>query len=365
MSYQTKTLSVRIRDKHSKVLSAMAFGVNQVWNAANALSAELSWVPIPEVGYLNLGTSAYDLQKDLKGLREERALTIGSTTLQETIAVFAKSKRQFHKNKLKWRVSSGTKRNLGWVPFKIGAAKWQNGQVKFNGHFFKVWDSYGLSQYEFRSGSFSEDSRGRWYFNIVVRAPIQPSTSAKAVGIDLGLKEYATCSDGQKLEAAQPYRQLEGKLGKAQRAKRKRQVKTIHAKIKNRRKDSLHKFTTKIAKENAVIVVGNVSPSKLAKTTMAKSVMDAGWFMLKTQLKYKAIARSGVFIEADERYSTQTCSCCGVISSDSPKGRAGLGVRIWECPDCGAKHDRDVNAARNILNSGLGFKTPVDGIPVL
>ena len=131
------------------------------------------------------------------------------------------------------------------------------------------------------------------------------------------------------------------------------------------RKDTLHKFTTGIAKENALIVVGNVNSSKLAKTTMAKSVLDAGWFMLKTQLKYKAIARSGVFIEVDESYSTQICSSCGVISVNSPKGRAGLGVRRWECPDCGAVHDRDVNAALNILNAGLGFKTPVDGIPAL
>ena len=82
-----KTLSVRVRDKHAGVLNRMAFDVNQVWNAANADCAELSWVAIPEVGFMNLGTSAFDLMKDLKGIRKERGMIIDSTAVQETIAV--------------------------------------------------------------------------------------------------------------------------------------------------------------------------------------------------------------------------------------------------------------------------------------
>ena len=106
-----------------------------------------------------------------------------------------------------------------------------------------------------------------------------------------------------------------------------------------------------------MIVVGDVSSSKLAKTKMAKSVLDAGWYMLKTQLKYKAIGQSVVFAEVNEKYSTQVCSCCGTIPDSSPKGLSGLGVRHWECSDCGATHDRDLNAARNILNVGLGCQS--------
>jgi transposase len=113
------------------------------------------------------------------------------------------------------------------------------------------------------------------------------------------------------------------------------------------------------------MVIGNVSSRKLAKTRMAKSVFDAGWFMLKTQLQYKAIGRGVWFKEFDERYSTQVCSCCGVISASSPKGMDGLGVRNWVCPDCGAEHDRNINAALNILSFGLGCQTPADGIPSL
>ena len=358
MDMQTKTLSVRVRDKHAPLLRQMAFEVNQVWNAANAESSELSWMPIPGVGWVNLGTSAFDLQKSVIPEVKDRTPSLHSHTRQEVIAEHAKKRKQFKKNKLKWRCSGGSKRALGWVPFKVGAAVWKDGQVRYNGHFFKVWDSYGLSEYQFRSGSFSEDARGRWYFNVVVQIPVERATeSASAVGIDLGLKDYATCSDGTKLPAAQLYRTAQADLAKAQRAKNAKQVRNLHAQVKNRRNDALHKFSNEITRKNGVIVVGDVSSSKLAKTKMAKSVLDAGWYQLKTQLKYKAIRQSAVFIEINEAYSTQTCSSCGTIPDSSPKGRAGLEVRHWVCSCCGAAHDRDVNAAINILSAGLGCQS--------
>lgn len=145
--------------------------------------------------------------------------------------------------------------------------------------------------------------------------------------MDLGLKDYATPSHGEKLAQGNFYRDLEPVLGKAQRAHKKARVRAIHAKIKNRRKDALHKFSTALVNSNAAIFVGNVSASKLAKTKMAKSVLDAGWSMLKTQLEYKAIARSVVFEVVNESYSTQVCSCCGCLPASSPKGRAGLEIR--------------------------------------
>jgi transposase len=116
-------------------------------------------------------------------------------------------------------------------------------------------------------------------------------------------------------------------------------------------------------RENAFIVVGNVSSSGLAKTKMAKSVLDAGWFMLKTQLDYKSTAMQAEFVEVNEKYTTQFCSRCGSLSSSSPKGRAGLGIREWTCSECGAHHDRDVNAAMNIL--ALGHQRLAGGIPAV
>ena len=358
-----KTLKVRIKDKHAPILERMAFEVNQVWNTANEQSADYASIPVPEVGWLHLYVSAYDLAKSQAALRKERGFVIHSQTVQEVTEAHEKARKQFKKSKLRWRVSSGSKRSLGWIPFKKGAAVWKNGQVRYAGHYFKVWDSYGLSQYEFRSGSFSQDARGRWYFNVVVAVPCMESTAQGQVGIDLGLKDTATCSNGLKLESKQFYRELESKLGIAQRAKQKKQVKAIHAKIKNRRLNAIHQFTSQVVKDNGLIIIGNVSSSTLAKTKMAKSVLDAGWHMLKTQLNYKAIARSGVCIEVNESYTTQACSCCGSISVNSPKGRAGLRIREWSCPECGALHDRDVNAAKNIL--ALGHERLAAGITVL
>lgn len=322
-----KTLKVRIKDKHAPILKRMAFEVNQVWNAANEITSLYAYVPVPEVGWIRNTFSAFDLQKQLKGIKSERGFIIHSTITQEVIAVHHKARRQFKTDKLRWRISSGSKRSLGWIPFKAGAAKWKTGQIYFAGHYFKVWDRYGLAQYEFRSGSFSQDARGRWYFNVVVEVPCIKTTAKGQVGIDLGLKDTATYSNGLKLESKQFYRELESKLGIAQRAKQKKRVKAIHAKIKNRRLDTIHKFTTQVVKDNGLIIVGNVSSSALAKTKMAKSVLDTGWFMLKTQLKYKARARSGVFIEVNEAYTTQACSCCGCLSPNSPKSRAGLRIR--------------------------------------
>jgi len=359
-----KTLSVRVRDKHAKILSRMSFEVNQVWNAANAETAEWSYIPVPEVGYIRNNITAFDLQKQLKGIKKERGFVIHSTTVQEVIAVHAKCRKQFKCDKLRWRVSGGSRRSLGWVPFKSGAAQWKSGQVYLAGHYFKVWDSYGLSQYDFRSGSFSQDARGRWYFNVVVQVEVEERTAGNGqIGIDLGLKTTATCSNGDTLERGNFYRNSEEKLGKAQRANKKKQVKTIHAKIKNRRADALHKFSNKIVKENSLIVVGNVSASGLAKTKMAKSVLDAGWAMLKNMIDYKSKGMQSVFLEVNEAYSTQVCSSCGCIGDNSPKGLANLNKRSWECSHCGTLLDRDVNAALNILRKGhLALAV---GIPVL
>ena len=187
---------------------------------------------------------------------------------------------------------------------------------------------------------------------MAVEIEVQASPGTAAVGIDLGLKDCATASN-EKKEHGRWYRQHELELAKAQRAHKKHRARAIHTKIANQRKDALHKFSTTIVRENAAIFVGDVASSKLVKTKMAKSTLDAGWATLKMMLEYKSHQAGIVFMEVNEAYTTQTCSCCGAIPTSSPKGRAGLGIREWRCSDCGANHDRDVNAARNILALGL------------
>lgn len=351
---QTKTLKVRVKDKYVAELNRMARSVNFAWNYVNELSSR----SIRERGVF---LSAYDIQKYTNGAAKE--LGLHSHTVQEVGKEYATRRKQFRKSRLAWRKSRGVRRSLGWVPFKSGAAKWKSGQVFFNGRHFKVWDSFGLSQYTFRSGSFNEDARGRWYCNVVVEVDVQPSAGQGAIGIDLGLKDVATCSDGVKLENGRFYRDLEDKLATAQRARNKRRVKAIHAKIKHRRKDALHKFSRRLVDQHGEIVVGDVSSTRLAKTRMAKSVLDAGWGQLKMMLEYKCAHAGIVFREVREAYTTRTCSSCGSLSG--PQGVNGLRIRSWGCVECGVLHDRDVNAAQNILSLGAGRCPPAVGIPVL
>ena len=358
----TKTLRLRIKDKHARVLAAMAREVNQVWNFCNetshrAIRERRQWL------------SGYDLQKLTNGFSKCDGIHIGSPTVQQVCEDYAKARQQFKKAKLRWRVSSphSSKCSLGWVPFKARALQYKAGQIAFAGQRFSLWDSYGLADYELRAGSFSQDSRGRWYLNVVVKVPVAATAGTAgtagtaSVGIDLGLKEAAVASTGERIEG-RFYRKLEGKLGIAQRAHKKHRVKSIHAKIANQRKDLLHQFSTQLVKHNAAIFVGDVSSAKLLKTKMAKSTLDAGWAMLKTMLEYKSHQAGIVFEVVNESYTTQTCSCCGVIPASSPKGRAGLGIRAWICSECGAEHDRDTNAAKNIL--AAGHRRLAAGIPV-
>jgi len=301
MNEVLKTLKVRVKDNRNNILNRMAFDINQVWNAVNEDTAENCLIPIPEVGYVFNNISAFDLQKQYKGIRKERNMIIGASSFQEIIVIHAKARKQFKKSKLKWRTSGGARRSLGFVPFKSGAVKYKNGQIKFCGYFFKVWDSYGLANYDFRSGSFSQDARGRWYLSIVVKVKCEPSKGTGQIGIDLGLKTTAVCSDGVELERKEYYRGMEKKLAMAQRANKKKLVKTIHAKIKNRRSDTNHKFTTMLVKNNSLIVVGNVSSKAMVKRKkgFAKSVLDAGWYQLKEQLNYKSKRMLVAYIEVE------------------------------------------------------------------
>ena len=289
-------------------------------------------------------------------------MRVGSGTVQLVCTEYAARRKQFKKTRLNWRVSNrqSAKYSLGWIPFKGTHAKYKAGQIHFAGQKLSLWDSYGLADYELRAGSFSEDSRGRWYFNVAVEVQCKPSQGTAAVGIDLGLKECATTSTGDKIEGRW-YRSHEQKLGIAQRAKKKKRACAIHAKIKSQRKDALHQFSTQLVKNNAAIFVGDVASAKLVKTKMAKSTLDAGWASLKTMLEYKSHQAGIVFEVVNENYTTQTCSCCGCIPASSPKGRAGLRIREWVCSHCGAAHERDVNAARNILARGLARL--VEGTP--
>jgi len=169
------------------------------------------------------------------------------------------------------------------------------------------------------------------------------------VGIDLGLKTSAALSDGTVIENRSEFKKLEEKLGKAQRAKKKKQAKKIHARIRNKRRDFLHKETTMIAKKYNTVFVGDVS-GKFVQSGNGKSSTDASIGVIRDILKYKAMRHSGYCFEVNENSSTVTCSSC--LTKTGPSGLSDLGVREWTCGECHAHHDRDINAAMNILRFG-------------
>ena len=351
-----KTVKLRIKDRHCKVLDQLASEVNFVWNYVN----DLCFKHLKKTGQF---FSAYDVAKYTKGTSKE--CNLHSQTIQAVTEELITRRKQFKKAKLKWRVSNpkSSRRSLGWIPFKKVAIKYQNGQVKYGNQWFSLWDSYGLSKYNVKTGSFVQDGRGRWYVCLVVdTVQIEKSESTTSIGIDLGLKDIATCSDGYKVENPKHYSKYEKKLSIAQRARNKNRVRALHAQIANSRKDHLHKASTHLVRNHALIVIGDLSAKKLVKNRMAKSVLDTSFSAFKTMLKYKCENAGVLFEEVNEAYTTQTCSYCSSRLS-SPKGRAGLGIREWQCVECGTLHDRDVNSALNIL--ALGHERLAVGIPVL
>lgn len=340
------------------LLNKQARAVSYVFNFCNDTQKHaLKWCKRWPTGF--------DLNKLTAGSSKELGLHSG--TVNAVCEQYAKSRSQKKRPYLRYR----GKKSLGWVPLKGRDIKETPSGFHFHGREFRVFKSRDLpAGAKIKDGTnFSRDSRGNWFLNVCIEvADVAQRPMTTGVGIDLGLKSFAVLSTGESIDNPRHFRALEEKLGKAQRARKKRQAVNIHADIKNARRDFLHKLSHRMVCEFDYITVGNVSASKLAKTSMAKSVSDASWSSFRNQLAYKAVKHGAWFEEVNESYTTQTCSDCGALPDSRPKGIAGLGIRSWICSECGGVHDRDVNAAKNILNklgSRAGHGTPAVGIPVL
>src|SRR5215472_1188930 len=254
------TYRYRIKDKHARQLIAQARAVNCVWNYCNETQQRTAqsarkWL------------TGYDLWKLVAGCTKE-GIDLHSHSAMRVCLQYDKSRRQHRKPWLCWR----SRRSLGWIPFNTGHVQFRDGGFVFRGERYDVWLHRPLPKdAKIGAGSFSQDSRGRWYINCPVEVEEATQAPLKRVGIDLGLKQLATLSTGEKIEIPGFYRKSEEKLGKSQHARKTKRVRTIHAKVANRRRDFLHKESAKLAKKYGLIVVGDVSPSKLAQTNMAKS----------------------------------------------------------------------------------------------
>jgi putative transposase len=332
------TLQYRIKDQTTgKHLNKMAGAVNFVWNYCNSINKE-RW------DKFHLTYSEFDLNSMTKGCSKD--LGIGSKTIQLVAKELTTRRFQYKKIKLSWR---SRKRSLGWIPFYADNIRVRKDVVTYFGHKFKIWLSRPITG-KILCGSFSQNSKGQWFINLSIEdTTISKVKTTNEVGIDLGLKTIVSLSTGVDLSRDNLTNKYAAKLATAQRAKKKKLVRSIHLKIANKRKDWNHKVTTTLVRDFDKIVVGDVSSSKLIKTKLAKSVLDAGWFQFKTMLKYKAITLGVEIKMVNESFSTITCSSCK--DRTGPKGLSGLGVRQWICSSCGITHNRDTNAATNILLS--------------
>jgi putative transposase len=347
------TYKYRIKDSTSGThLRKMAGAINYIWNYCNEISL---------LAFRRDKTflSAYDLHKLTAGTSKD--LRLSADTIQQVCTEYVTRRNQFKKVKLKWR---SQKRSLGWVPFKAAYIKFHDDTVTYCGHHFRLWLSRPVDG-DIKTGSFVQDARGRWYvtFQCEVADAADP-VGHLDLGIDLGLKHQITCSDGVQYSRENLTRQHEDALAMAQRAHKKKRTRAIQAKIANVRTDWTHKATTDITRRAKYIVIGDVSSSKLLKTLFAKSTLDAAWYRVRHQLSYKAIRLAGVCVSGRKNGSSVTCSACGTRCG--PSGLRALGVRAWVCTHCGCLHERDVNAAKNILAySPCGTSQANKGIPRL
>ena len=215
-----------------------------------------------------------------------------------------------------------------------------------------------------KSATISQVTSGKYYVSILVETEHIPMESTRcAIGFDLGIKDLLITSDGEKKENPKYIKKYEDKLAKEQRKlshkkkgsknwdKQRIKVARIHEKIHNTRIDNLHKISHELISENQVIVSEDLAVSNMVKNHhLAKSISDCGWYELTRQISYKAEWNNRQYIKIGRfTKSSQPCHVCGYINPDTKD----LSVREWTCPQCRTVHDRDVNAAINILNEGL------------
>lgn len=359
----------RIYPNHAqKIQIGKTFGCCRfVYNHYLAMRKEMYERDGKTLNYYDCAAKMTELKKSLERLKE-----VDATALQSAVRDLDTAYQNFFR-RIKKREKAGYPR------FKSKRDHRQSYKSKCVGTNIKVLDHAiqlpKLGKVKCRisrevqgrilSATVSQTSSGKYFVAIcctdVEIEPLPPMGSA--IGLDMGIKSFAVCSDGTEYanhkylaksqkKLARLQRQLSRKSkGSKRREKARIKVARLHEKIANQRKDTLQKLSTELIQQNDVICIEDLAPKNMVKNhKLAKSISDVSWGEFRRQLTYKAKWYGKEIVVIDRFYpSSQLCSDCGIKWD----GTKDLAVRQWTCPACGSIHDRDVNAAKNILNEGL------------
>jgi putative transposase len=258
------------------------------------------------------------------------------------------------------------KHHGGSAEFTKSAFRWKDGQMflaKCSEPLPIVWSRELPSGCEPSTVTVKLSASGQWHVSLLVNTDIEKLPKIdKAIGLDVGITSLIATSNGDKISNPKYFKQLRKKLKKAQkvlsrkqkgsknRQKARLKVAKVHGQISDSRKDFLHKLTTQLVRENQTIVVEDLAIKNMVKNhKLALSISDASWGELLRQLAYKCEWYGRELIKIDRWFpSSKRCGSCGHVVDKLP-----LNIREWECPKCGANHDRDINASKNILAAGL------------
>jgi putative transposase len=309
-------------------------------------------------------------EKTLKDQEEFEFLKeVSASTLQQKRMDFVETKKQYFNKKRKTKLGKPKfKKKSNRQSFRLPNQKFTLNQEKSLVRLEKVGfikivlDRNIPEKANFRSITVSKTPTGKYFVSILVEEELNPIPSTgKVVGIDLGLKELMTLSNGQVINNPKWFRKNQSKLKKAQKHLRRKtkdsnryhrqriKVAKVHEDITNSRNYFLHNISTELVKTFDLIVVEDLNVSGMIKNRrLAKSISDASWSTFVSMLEYKCNWYGKTLVKIDRFYpSSKICSNCGHKEDKMP-----LSIREWTCPSCGSKHDRDLNASINILKRG-------------